>query len=126
MLGDNSILEGLSKVFNKKQVFKGIAFPTCISVNEVCGYNSPYPEDSTTIKEGDLVKIQLGAHVDGFATLVAHTVVVQSDVKAPIVGKKADVIMAAYKAVQASLRLFRPGNFNNQVTDVIQKVCDSY
>ena len=57
VLGDNSILEELSKVFNKKQVFKGIAFPTCISVNEICGYNSPYPEDSTTIKEGDLVKI---------------------------------------------------------------------
>ena len=41
-------------------------------------------------------------------------------------GKKADVILAAYKAAQASLRLFKPGNFNNQVTDVIKKVCDSY
>ena len=57
MFGDNSILEELSKVYNKKQVFKGIAFPTCISVNEVCGHNSPHIEDSTSIKEGDLVKI---------------------------------------------------------------------
>lgn len=57
LFGDNNILEELSKVYNKKQVFKGLAFPTCISVNEVCGHNSPYPEDSTTIKEGDLVKI---------------------------------------------------------------------
>lgn len=55
--GDNALLEDLNKVYNKKQVFKGIAFPTCISVNEVCGYNSPMPEESTTIKEGDLVKV---------------------------------------------------------------------
>jgi len=24
------------------------------------------------------------------------------------------------------LRLIKPGNFNNQVTEVVQKVCDSY
>jgi len=47
----------LSKVYNKKPTFKGIAFPTTISVNEVAGHNSPLPEDSTSIKEGDLVKI---------------------------------------------------------------------
>lgn len=126
LLGDTSLIEDLSKVYNKKQVFKGIAFPTCISVNEVCGYNSPMPEESTSIKEGDLVKIELGAHVDGFAAFAAHTIIVQSDAKAAITGKKADVILAAYKATQAALRLIKPGNFNNQVTDAIAKVCDSY
>lgn len=50
----------------------------------------------------------------------------QSDVKAPVTGRKADVILAAYKAAQAALRLLKPGNFNNQVTDAIKKVCDSY
>lgn len=120
------MIEELDKVYNKKQVFKGIAFPTCISVNQVCGYNSPMPEDSTTIKEGDLVKIELGAHVDGFAGLAAHTVVVQSDAKAPVTGKKAEVILAAYKAIQAALRVIKPGNFNNQVTEIVKKVCDSY
>jgi len=115
-------LEDLSKVFNKKQVFKGIAFPTCISVNEVVGHNSPLEEDSVAIKEGDLVKIELGAHVDGFAAFAAHTIVVQSDAKAVVAGPKADVILAAYKAVQAALRVIKPGNFNNQVTEVIRKV----
>lgn len=126
VLGDMSMIEELSKYYNKKPVFKGIAFPTCISVNNVCGYNSPMPEDSTTIKEGDLVKIELGAHVDGFAALIAHTIVVQSDAKAKVSGKKADVTLAAYKAAQAALRLIKPGNFNNQVTEAIKKVCDSY
>ena len=44
LLGDSSLIEELNKVYNKKPVFKGIAFPTCISVNEICGYNSPMPE----------------------------------------------------------------------------------
>ena len=57
IFADNLIYEELGKVYNKKQIFKGIAFPTSIAVNEVCGYNSPYPEDSTVIKEGDMVKI---------------------------------------------------------------------
>jgi len=57
---------------------------------------------------------------------VAHTVIVQSDAKAAVTGKKADVVLAAYKAAQTAVRLFRPGNFNNQATEVIKKVCDAY
>jgi methionine aminopeptidase len=113
---DGQIYEELSKVYNKKPTFKGIAFPTTISVNEVCGYNAPLIEDSTNIKEGDLVKIELGAHIDGFAAFVGHTIVVQSDKNAAVTGKKADVILAAYKAAQAALRLLKPGHFNNEVT----------
>jgi methionine aminopeptidase len=124
--GDDLLMEELNKSYNKKQVFKGIAFPTCISVNEVCGYNSPNQEDSISIKEGDLVKVELGAHVDGFPAFVAHTIVVQSNAKATVTGKKADVILAAFKAKEAALRLIKPGNFNNQVTDTIKKVCDAY
>ena len=123
---DSLIYEELSKVYNKKPVFKGLAFPTTISANEVCGYYSPLQEDSTAIKEGDLVKVELGVHVDGFAALAAHTLVVQSDKNAPITGKKADVILAAYKAAQAALRLIKPGHTNNEVTEVIQKVSTAY
>lgn len=113
---DNLIYEELNKVYNKKPTFKGLAFPTCISVNEICGHNAPLQEDSTNIKEGDLVKLELGVHIDGFPAFVAHTIVVQSDTNAPVTGKKADVILAAFYASQAALRLIKPGNFNNQVT----------
>jgi methionine aminopeptidase len=55
----------------------------------------------------------LGVHVDGFAAFVAHTIVVQSDKNLQVTGKKADVILAAYKAAQAALRLIKPGHLNN-------------
>jgi curved DNA binding protein len=102
-----------------------LAFPTTISVNEICGHNSPLPEDSTSIKEGDLVKIELGVHIDGFPAFVGHTLVVKSD-NEPVTGAKADVILAAYKAKEAALRLIKPGHTNNQVTALIAKVAEAY
>ena len=77
--GDDYINEAVSKIYNqkkdgKKLVEKGIAFPTCISVNNCVGHYSPLvSEDKVTLVEGDLVKIDLGVHVDGYVAVVAHT-----------------------------------------------------
>jgi curved DNA binding protein len=125
VFSDNLIYEELHKVYNKKPTFKGLAFPTTISVNEICAHNSPLPEDSTSVKEGDLVKVELGVHIDGFPAFVGHSFVVKSD-NAPVTGPKADAILAAYKAKEAALRLIKPGHTNNQVTALIAKVCESY
>jgi methionyl aminopeptidase len=53
-----------------------IAFPCNISINEITAhYTSPYG-DKTVLKNGDLVKIDLGAHVDGYIADSAITVIV--------------------------------------------------
>ena len=52
----------------------GIAFPCCISVNNCICHYSPLTHDADTVlKAGDLAKIDLGAHIDGFIAVVAHT-----------------------------------------------------
>ena len=51
----------------------------------------------------------MGSHIDGFVATAAHTVVVQSDAEAPITGKAADVVAAANTALEAAIRLIRPG-----------------
>jgi methionine aminopeptidase len=86
----------LTKVYNKKNIEKGIAFPTCISPNEICGHFSPLKSESNQLKKGDVVKIELGVHVDGFIALAAHTIVVGEE---KVSGKKADAILAAYKSI---------------------------
>jgi len=96
-----------------------------ISVNNIVGHFSPLPDNKATFASGDLVKIDLGVHIDGFISLGAHTIVVGSE-KAPVEGKKAEVVLAAYNAIQAALRLLRPGNKNNDVTDLIAKICSTY
>ena len=57
-----------------------------------------------------MVKIDLGAHIDGFIAVVAHTVVVGSSKDNKVKGRAADAIMAAHLASEAALRLVKPGN----------------
>ena len=102
---DALIKEKLSKIYTKKKFIKGIAFPTSISVNEVCGNYAPLGEES-----GDPHQ---------------YTIVV-SDKKEKITGQKADVILAAYNSIQAALRMMTKENTNNKITDTIAKICDEY
>ena len=78
MHGDSRLVEETSKAFKKdKKLVKGIAFPTCISVNNcICHFSPLTTEPDVTLADGDLVKIDLGAHIDGFIAVVAHTLVV--------------------------------------------------
>lgn len=68
----------------------------------------------------------MGAHIDGFIAVVAHTLVVGASEDNKIKGRQADVIHAAHFAAEAALRLVRPGGENNAVTEAIQKVAESY
>ena len=58
-LGDNRLSEETGKVFKqKKDLKKGTAFPTCISVNNCICHFSPLKSDPDyIIKDGDLVKM---------------------------------------------------------------------
>lgn len=50
----------------------------------------------------------MGAHIDGFIAVAAHTIIVGASSDKKVDGRKADVILAAYWAAQAALRLLRP------------------
>ena len=130
---DQHIKDSLGKVYQKQKHFKGLAFPVTISVNEICGNYSPVAEESSDpaeykiLSEGDVAKIDLGVHINGFSAVVAHTVVVSSKDEV-VTGKKADVILAAYNALQAAIRsmYLKPENTNNSVSVATKKICDAY
>ena len=93
-----------------------------MSINEVAGHYSPCHDDSTALKTGDLVKIDLGAHIDGYSANAAHTIVVGGVSS----GKQAEVVLAAWNAFQAAQRIIRVGSLNQDVTAKIQAVCDEF
>lgn len=128
VFGDSLLIEETSKVFKKmKEMKKGIAFPTCISVNNcICHFSPLSSQMDIILNEEDLIKIELGAHIDGFMALVAHTLIVGASKDKKVTGKKADVVLAAYYASQAALRLLKPGEEASNVTDVIQRVAEEY
>merc|ERR1719162_2678220 len=110
---DKLLEEKTGKLYNKKvkdkKIEKGIAFPTCISVNELCGHFSPLRGESKALQAGDVAKIDLACHIDGFIAAAAHTVVVGGD---KVEDKRADAIMAAWNAAEAAVRLVQVGNKN--------------
>jgi len=128
VLGDKKLTEETGKAYKKdKKITKGVAFPTCISVNNViCHYSPLLSEPDTVLADGDLVKIDLGAHIDGFIAVVAHTFVLGASAEAPVTGRKADVIMAAHLASEAALRLVKPGMENTEVTDTLTEIGKAY
>ncbi|KAK1442037.1 protease family m24 methionyl aminopeptidase [Babesia gibsoni] len=124
-LGDDTVLEEVAKVYNKKEngrkIEKGIAFPTCLSLNELCAYFSPL-EDTVVINDGDTVKISVGCHVDGYVGVVTHTVVNAE----AITGRAADVLTAAWTCCEAAIREIRVGNNSHNVSKVVEKVAAEF
>jgi curved DNA binding protein len=127
-LSDSRLLEETAKVFKKeKNMKKGISFPTCISANYTICHFSPLKSDPDyIIKDNDLIKLDMGCHVDGFIAVGAHTFVVGASPTNKATGRKADVILAAYNAAEAALRLMKPGSSNFDITAAIDKCAESY
>jgi len=127
-MGDKLMEAETGKLYNKKdkegnKVSKGVAFPTCITVNELVGCYSPLKGESTKLKAGDVAKIDCGCHLDGFVGAVGHTIIVG---KEEVTDRRADVIMAAYNAAEVALRLLQVGNTNTMITAAFTKVCDDF
>ncbi|KAF8339565.1 peptidase M24, structural domain-containing protein [Cantharellus anzutake] len=127
--GDKLIESGLSTLETKSQkgekTTKGIAFPTSISVNNIISHFSPLPSDikaGLKLAKDDVVKIHVGAHVDGFASVHAETIVVGASIENPVTGPRADVLKAAWTAAEIATRLIRVGERNWSVTDAVSKV----
>jgi len=135
----DELIEELTKAVygkskKKKKMEKGIAFPTSVSLNNVVGHFSPLGDEAgadsehaqAKISEGDLVKIDLAVHIDGYIATLAHSFIASEQPTQPTSGPKADVICAAHFAGEAALRLLKPGNKNTQVTEVIKAVAEQF
>jgi len=126
-IGDEYITEETKKLFSKKvkgkTIERGIAFPTCISRNNLCGHVSPLDGESHKLEAGDIVKVDMAAHFDGFIAGAAHTIVLADE---EVTDKRADVVTAAYKAAEAVARCISVGQTNTSCTDIIAQVAAEY
>lgn len=126
--GDAYIEEEASKVYKKeKEMKKGIAFPSCVSVNHcICCFSPLRSEPDVTLADSDVVKIELGAHIDGFIAQAGHTVVLGSSPAAKVTGRKADVLQACYVASEIAHRLLKPGGSAEALSGAVQKVAEAF
>ena len=129
-IGEQLIMKQVAAQFGKnKGMEKGPAFPVSVAVNEVVGNVSPLKseaEEGRVLKKGDLVKIALGAHFDGYVAVGAHSFVVGASAAAPVDGPAADVMLASYYAAQAALKSIEVDKKNSDVTKAIAEVAKCY
>ena len=80
-----------------------LAFPAQTSRNQVAAHYCPGPEDDTAYAEGDLAKLDIGVHIDGWVVDTAVTVNV-GDRPGP-----RRLVEAARAALEAAIRTAGPG-----------------
>lgn len=96
------------------------AFPTQSSVNHVAAHYCPSPEDETEYRNGDLAKLDLGVHVDGYVVDTALTV---------NVGNKPEnqkFVDAAVEALDAAIGTAGPNVRINNVAAAIELTIRSH
>ncbi|QQG39828.1 MAG: type II methionyl aminopeptidase [Candidatus Aenigmatarchaeota archaeon] len=91
------------------------AFPCNVSFNHTAAHDLPSHGDTRVFKDGDVVKLDIGAHVDGWVSDTAVTVVVG---KNELGGK---LKAAAELALQNAIKLMVPGNTIGDVSAAIEK-----
>lgn len=119
LLGDSFMQSSLDNVYKSSVNEKGIAHPVTIDINNVNGGFGPELDDDLSksfefLKEGDIATISLGCHVDGYTSNVSHTLVIyppgelkdgQVVPSGPLLGGKADAVIAAHIANEAVVNL---------------------
>lgn len=118
LLGDSMIATLLGTEYTDPDQVreKGISCPVSIEINEYVSNVSPElgHENQTFFQEGDIVTISLGAQIDGYTSLVSHTMVIYppgvligNELKpaGPLLGSKADALVACNIATNALIAL---------------------
>jgi len=89
------------------------AFPVNTSINEIAAHYTAEPNDPKTISDTDLVKIDLGAQIDGFIADTAVTVNYNT---------KYDMLVeTAENALQGAMSMIKSGVKSKDVGRTIQK-----
>ncbi|KAJ8058787.1 hypothetical protein OCU04_011775 [Sclerotinia nivalis] len=112
--GDKLLEEEIAKVYRGKKMVKGIAHPTTVSPSAFVTPYTPLKTDeaeaNVVLKEGEAIKIQLGAQIDGFGTIACDTIIIPSaeNANGEISGRDADLLLATHYANELLLRLMVP------------------
>jgi len=110
------LAEKIEKFIQEKE--GGLAFPVNISINDIAAHYTPDMDDTTILKEGDLVKIDLGAHIDGYIGDTAFSV---------CLGEKSNILIrAAEDALSQVIKIIRPGVTVEELSTLIEEVVLSY
>ena len=94
------------------------AFPICISIDSIAAHYSPTHDDALRFRRGNVVKLDLGAHIDGWVADTARTVEVGSR-------NWTELILASELALQTATEAVHPGVETRLLGAGIQRAIES-
>jgi methionyl aminopeptidase len=89
------------------------AFPCNVSINEVAAHYTSPPNDDKTIPEKSIVKVDIGAHVDGYVTDTAVTVCFNPE--------HASLVETAERALKTAVEGILPEMSTSKLGSIIEK-----
>ncbi len=95
------------------------AFPINLALNDAAAHFTPTHDDKIKFEKGDLVKIDVGVHVDGYVGDTAVTVEVGSN-------NWSDMVRATKEALDSAIGLMKPNARLDDIGGAIQRVIEAY
>ncbi len=95
----------------------GLAFPLNVSFNEAAAHDTAMPGDERIFSAGDLVKVDLGVHIDGYIADTALTV---------DLGDHAGLVEASRAALDAAIAIVRPGTTAGEIGTAVQATIEEH
>jgi methionyl aminopeptidase len=96
-----------------------LAFPVNISINEIAAHYSPKDDDTKKLNKGDVVKLDIGTHIDGYIADTAVTVEIGNN-------NFNEMIKASSDALDAAINILKPDISLYEIGKVVQQTIESY
>ncbi|WP_456368481.1 type II methionyl aminopeptidase [Geoglobus sp.] len=93
------------------------AFPCNISLNADAAHCTPSKNDERVFREGDLVKIDIGAHIDGYIADTAVTV---------DLGDNRELVECANLALKRAIEVIEPGTTTAEIGEAIENTAKEF
>ncbi len=94
----------------------GLAFPLNVSCNEDAAHDTASPGDGRVFMHGDVVKLDLGVHLEGYIADCATTV---------DLGENGDLVVASREGLESAIERVRPGVTTGELGAAIQGAIES-
>lgn len=101
------------------------AFPCNVSINDITAHYTSPADDKTLIKEGDLIKLDMGAHVNGYIADTAISILV-GDPMDETAEKNLKMIEASQKALENAISIIRAGVELGKIGKIIQETINKF
>lgn len=119
VLPGTSYLEAAEQIESEiKKQGGNIAFPVNISINNIAAHDTAFPQDTRTFREDDIIKIDIGVHIDGYIADTATTIAFNN--------KKSEMIKASEDALKEALKIVRPGTKISDIGAIIEGTITGY